>query len=161
MLNFDLQGLHWDHGVFIYTFHLLFPWDEKNTRGKIVTLLFTNMVIESARSVILENPIHCIYYTCNYTTGYEKFKQSSIPPISAKQTINTNLNSLNAIWHWKQHVGLEQTGPHLSSHWKLTCSRHDIAEKFSELALNNNHSLTLEILVLAWDRQKYVTGLNW
>jgi hypothetical protein len=25
-----------------------------------------------------------------------------------------------------------------SSHWKLTCSRHDIAEK---LALNNNHSL--------------------
>ena len=103
---------------------------KKNTRGKIVTLLFTNMVIESARSVILENPIHCIYYTCNYTTGYEKFKQSSIPPISAKQTINTNLNSLNAIWHWKQHVGLEQTGPHLSSHWKLTCSRHDIAEKF-------------------------------
>jgi hypothetical protein len=47
---------------------LLFPRDEKNTRGKIVTLLFTNMVIESARSVILENalPIHCIYYTCNH-----------------------------------------------------------------------------------------------
>ena len=27
-----------------------------------------------------------------------------------------------------------------SSHWKLTCSRHDIAE----LALNNNHSLIVE-----------------
>jgi hypothetical protein len=29
-----------------------------------------------------------------------------------------------------------------SSHGKVTCSCHDIAEKIAELALNNNHSLT-------------------
>ena len=29
-----------------------------------------------------------------------------------------------------------------SSHWKLTCSRHGIAGKIAEMALNNNHSLT-------------------
>ena len=29
-----------------------------------------------------------------------------------------------------------------SSHYKLTCSRHDMAAKIVELAFNNTHSLT-------------------
>jgi hypothetical protein len=29
-----------------------------------------------------------------------------------------------------------------SFHWKLTCSRHDIAKKIAELALNNSYLLT-------------------
>jgi hypothetical protein len=33
-----------------------------------------------------------------------------------------------------------------SYHWKLTCFRHDIAV-IAELALNNNHSLTLAIVM--------------
>jgi hypothetical protein len=33
-------------------------------------------------------------------------------------------------------------GPQHKSHWKLTCSRHDIAENITELALSHNHSLT-------------------
>jgi hypothetical protein len=43
-----------------------------------------------------------------------------------------------------KHVGLVQSGlhHHLTSHCKLICSCHDIAEQIAELALNNNHSLT-------------------
>jgi hypothetical protein len=36
-------------------------------------------------------------------------------------------------------VGLEQSGPHHHLIKTLTCSRHDIAGKIAELALNNNH----------------------
>jgi hypothetical protein len=37
-----------------------------------------------------------------------------------------------------QRVGLVQSGPHHHLILKSTCSRHDIAEKIAELALNNN-----------------------
>ena len=40
-------------------------------------------------------------------------------------------------------LGLRTKWTSSSSHWKLTCSRHIIAEKIAELGLNNNHlSLT-------------------
>jgi hypothetical protein len=49
------------------------------------------------------------------------------------------------------HVGLVQRGLQCTSlsHWKITCSRHDIAE----LALNNNHSLTNSVLSFQDERE--------
>ena len=50
-----------------------------------------------------------------------------------------------------------------SFHWKLTCSRHDVADKIAELALNNNHSLTHSLthhrrtFVVKWNLNKSQT----
>jgi hypothetical protein len=40
-----------------------------------------------------------------------------------------------------ERVGIVQSGPHHHLIKNVTCSRHDIAKKNTELALNNNHSL--------------------
>ena len=45
----------------------------------------------------------------------------------------------------------------LSSHWKLTCSRHDIAEKIAELAWNNNHSLQYMTLIQRYSNSIKIT----
>jgi hypothetical protein len=37
-----------------------------------------------------------------------------------------------------------------SSHWILTCSRHDIAEKIADLALKSTHSLTHSLTHSFW-----------
>ena len=39
-------------------------------------------------------------------------------------------------------IGLVQRGHSTISHWKATCSHHDIAEFFFYLALNNNRPIT-------------------
>jgi hypothetical protein len=39
-------------------------------------------------------------------------------------------------------LGLRTKRTSSSSHWKLTCSRHIIAEKIAEMGLNNNHPFT-------------------
>jgi hypothetical protein len=40
-----------------------------------------------------------------------------------------------------------------SSHWWLTCFRHNIAEQLLNLALNNNHSLTQSIKSGYWKKR--------
>jgi predicted PolB exonuclease-like 3'-5' exonuclease len=62
-----------------------------------------------------------------------------------------------------------------SSHWKLTCSRHGIAEKIAELALNNMFKMCSHILFnfscgitkyldhhcLKWKSFYEINALNW
>ena len=53
--------------------------------------------------------------------------------------------------HYKNpthRVGLEKNQISASSHWILTCSRHDIAANIAELALNNSHSFTHSLIYL-------------
>ena len=45
-----------------------------------------------------------------------------------------------------------------SSHWKLTCSRHDIAEKLLS-SLNNNHSLTVTPLITCNRKHQRIISL--
>jgi hypothetical protein len=42
-----------------------------------------------------------------------------------------------------KRIGLAQSGLHHHEHY-VACSRHDIADKIVELALNNNSSLTIK-----------------
>jgi hypothetical protein len=52
---------------------------------------------------------------------------------------------MSACWSWTKRDSS-------SSHWILTCSLHDTAEKIAELALNNNHSLTIHQVTSEWQR---------
>ena len=82
---------------------------------------------------------------CCFSAKHAALRRKSIDWLARNQNnVSECPRTFVSLWNKSQRVGLVQSRPHSSSssHWKLTCSRHDIAEK-----------------LLNWHKQQWLTHL--
>jgi hypothetical protein len=110
----------------------------------MVSVLASSIVYRGLKPRLCQTKVYKIGICC-FSAKHAALKRKSKDWLARNQNnVSECPRTVVSLWNQSQRVGLVQSRPHSSSssHWKLTCSRHDIAEK-----------------LLNWRKQQWLTHL--